>query len=157
MGPAGGVVIVVGGCIFCEIVRGSKPAYFVYRGHGVSVFLDIYPVEKGHLLVVPDDHYEAIHDAPPRVVARVYAAAAALARIYRVHLGAPGVNVIANSGRAAGQEVFHFHVHVIPRWRGGGWRRLLQRHYLTREEAEEVVSMLKPHISIVDEYVSSIP
>ncbi len=144
------------GCVFCAILEGRLPAYYVYRGRGVAVFLDIYPVEEGHLLVVPEEHYESIHDAPPEVVARVYLAAAALARIYREKLGAPGVNVFTNSGRAAGQEVFHFHVHVIPRWKGGGWRRLLERHRLTEEEAERVLEKLKPHTHIIDEYLDTL-
>jgi len=143
-------------CIFCGIVRGELPAYMVYHDKGVAVFLDIYPVEKGHLLVVPDSHYESIHDSPPCTVARVYAAAAALARIYRERLGAPGVNVFTNSGRAAGQEVFHFHVHVIPRWSGGGFMRLLSRHRLTPGEAEEVVAMLRPHVALIGEYLDAL-
>jgi len=143
------------GCVFCEIVRGERPAYMVYNDRGVAVFLDIFPVEKGHLLVVPTEHFEAVHDAPPSVVARVYTTAAALARIYRERLGAPGVNIFTNSGRAAGQEVFHFHVHVIPRWEGGGFRRLLQRHRLTEEEAREVLEMLGPHVGLIDEYLDS--
>jgi len=144
-------------CVFCRILAGELPAYFVYRGRGVAVFLDIYPVSEGHVLVVPEEHYEGAHDAPPRVAARVFAAASALARVYRVELGAPGVNIITNSGRAAGQEVFHFHVHVIPRWRGGGWRALLSgRHPLTEEEAERVLSRLKPHAHIIDEYLAAL-
>ncbi len=144
------------GCIFCMILEGALPAYFVYRGRGVAVFLDKYPVEKGHLLVVPEDHYDAASQAPPVVVARVFAAAAALARIYREKLGAPGVNVVTNDGRAAGQEIFHFHVHVIPRWRGGGWRSLTYRHALTEEEAREVLEMLRPHVGLVEEYLSAL-
>ncbi|MCE4627622.1 MAG: HIT family protein [Desulfurococcales archaeon] len=136
-------------CIFCRIAKGEAPAYKVYEDEVSLVFLDIFPVEKGHLLVTSREHYEAVHNAPPRVVAHVFTVAAALAKIYRDILGAPGVNIVTNSGRAAGQEVFHFHVHVIPRWRGGGWRRLVERHVLTEEEAREVLGMLKPHIGIV--------
>ncbi|MCE4619623.1 MAG: HIT family protein [Desulfurococcales archaeon] len=142
-----------GGCIFCNIARGEAPAHIVYEDDSVAVFLDIYPVEKGHLLVIPRSHYESVADAPPRVAARVFATAAALARLYREALGAPGVNVVANSGRPAGQEVFHFHVHVIPRWRGGGWRTLFMRHRLTEDEAREVLEMWRPLRGSIGEYV----
>jgi len=73
-----------GDCIFCGIIRGELPSYIVYRGHGVTVFLDKYPVSKGHLLVVPDNHYESIHNTPPLVACKVWAVASAIARFYRI-------------------------------------------------------------------------
>ncbi len=136
------------GCIFCDIVAGRAESYQVYRGHGVVVILDKYPVSKGHLLVIPEEHYEAVQDTPPRILAKAWVTASALAHIYRKKLGAPGAKVLTNSGRIAGQVIFHFHVHVIPYW-GEGWGR----HTLTREEAEEVLEMLKPYISVVEEYL----
>ncbi|MCE4610197.1 MAG: HIT family protein [Desulfurococcales archaeon] len=143
-------------CVFCRIVRDEAPAYFVYRGHGVSVFLDIYPVETGHMLIVPDEHFESLHDTPPRVAAKLFAVAAALVRILRNELGAPGVNVITNSGRPAGQEVFHVHVHVIPRWQDGGWRRLVSRHRLTEVEALDFINRIKPYTGIIEEYLNDV-
>ncbi|MEB3774622.1 MAG: HIT domain-containing protein, partial [Desulfurococcales archaeon] len=101
-------------CIFCAILEGVENAYFVYRRHGLAVILDKYPASKGHLLVIPEEHHEAVQDTPPKLLARAWVAASALAHIYRVRLGAPGVNVLTNSGRIAGQVIFHFHVHVIP-------------------------------------------
>ncbi|MCE4600376.1 MAG: HIT family protein [Desulfurococcales archaeon] len=143
-------------CVFCRIVRGEIPAYTVYKDDDVTVFLDIYPVDKGHLLVVSNTHYESAEEAPPETAAKVFAVATAFARIYRVRLGAPGVNILTNSGRHAGQEIFHFHVHVIPRWRGGGWRALLARHRLTEDEAREVLGLLEQHLDIVKEYASRV-
>ena len=144
-------------CIFCRILKGELTAYFVYRGNGKAVFLDKYPVTKGHILVVPEEHYESVHNTPPCTAARVWIAASAYARFYREKLGALGVNLITNSGRAAGQEVFHFHVHVIPRW---DYRRLSGllsgRHMLTEEEAREVAEMLKGSEHLVDEYLESL-
>ena len=142
-------------CVFCRIVRGEEESYTVYKGNGVQVILDKYPVSKGHLLVLSEEHYEGVQEAPPEVLARVWVVASALARIYRVHLGAPGVNIVTNSGATAGQVIFHFHVHVIPRWSQvrGFWSG---RHELDRKEAEEVVGMLKPHITLVEEYLISL-
>ncbi len=144
-------------CIFCRILGGSLPAYFVYRRRGVAVFLDKYPVSKGHLLVVPEEHYESVHDTPPCAAAKVWAAASAYARFYREKLGALGVNVVTNSGRAAGQEVFHFHVHVIPRWGYARGRGMFGgRHELTEEEAEEVSRMLEGSEGLVDSYLDAV-
>jgi len=137
-------------CIFCKIVRGEADAYIVYRGHGVTAFLDKFPVSKGHLLVVPDEHYESIHDTPLAKACRVWAVASAIAKYYRVKLGAPGVNLLTNSGSYAGQVIFHFHVHVIPRW--GPMRGFFAgRHSLTEEEAREVMGMLEGVGSFVEE------
>lgn len=145
----------MGSCVFCRIASREAPAYLVYQDDDLSIILDIYPVEKGHLLVISNNHYESIHDTSPSIVSKAFRAAAALARIYREYLNAPGVNVFTNSGRAAGQEVFHFHIHVIPRWRGGGWRTLTVRHRLTMEEAREVLEMLKPYTYLIEEYLNS--
>lgn len=141
-------------CVFCRIVRGEEGSYTVYKGGGVQVILDKYPVSKGHLLVLSEDHYEGVQEAPPEVLVRVWLVASALARIYRVNLGAPGVNIVTNSGSTAGQVIFHFHVHVIPRWTQpkGFWSG---RHELSDEEAKEVLEMLKPHLTVIDEYLLS--
>jgi len=125
----------------------------VYRGGGVAVILDKYPVSRGHLLVLTEKHYESIHDADPRDAVKAWAVASALARVYRRELGARGVNVVANSGRPAGQVVFHFHIHVIPRWSRdyeGFWSG---RHVLTEDEARSVVESLKPHMGFIEEYL----
>jgi len=105
------------------------------------------------LLVISRDHYESVDSAPPEAVSRAFLVAAAVTRYLRERLGAPGVNVVTNSGAQAGQVVFHFHVHVIPRWRdcpppifsdeGVDVSRVARRHRLTEEEAREVLSGLR--------------
>ncbi|MDM7274524.1 MAG: HIT domain-containing protein [Thermoprotei archaeon] len=141
--------------MFCRILQGLEEGYILYRGNGVAVILDKYPVSKGHLLVLSEEHHEGVQDAPPSVLARVWITASALAKVYRVELKAPGVNVVANSGGAAGQVIYHFHVHVIPRWESmrGFWSG---RRVLGGDEAREVLEMLKPHITIVEEYMESL-
>ncbi|MEM0366337.1 MAG: HIT domain-containing protein [Acidilobaceae archaeon] len=142
-------------CIFCDIVRGVEKAYTLYRSNGILVILDKYPVSKGHLLVLSEDHYESVHEAPPEVTAKVWLTASALARIFRVNLKAPGVNIITNSGATAGQEIYHFHVHVIPRWEP--LRRFWSnRHTLTEEEAREVIDTIKDHTILIDEYLQAL-
>jgi Diadenosine tetraphosphate (Ap4A) hydrolase and other HIT family hydrolases len=142
-------------CVFCRIIRGEEESHTIYKGEGVQVILDKYPVSKGHLLVLSEEHYEGVHEAPPEVLMKVWVVASALARIYRVNLGAPGVNIVTNSGTTAGQIIFHFHVHVIPRWSQvrGFWSG---RRELGREEAMEVLDMVKPHITLIEEYLISL-
>lgn len=140
-------------CVFCRIVSGLEGSYRVYEDRDVVVILDKYPVSKGHLLVITKEHYESIHDAQPRIATKALTVASALARIYRVELGASGVNIVVNSGRSAGQEIFHFHIHVIPRWSDTHslWGN---RHMLTHEEADEVLRKLAPYTRYIEEYVS---
>jgi len=138
---------------FCRIARGEETAYVAYSDDEVMVILDRSPICRGHLLVISRDHYEGVDSAPPEVVSRAFLVAAAVARYLRERLGAPGVNVVTNSGAQAGQVVFHFHVHVIPRWRdcpppifsdeGVDVSRVARRHRLTEEEAREVLSGLR--------------
>ncbi len=140
-------------CIFCKILRDEAEGYFIYRGNGIAVILDKYPVSKGHLLVITEKHYDAVQDADPRDALRAWAVASALAGIYRRELKAPGVNLVTNSGRPAGQVIFHFHIHVIPRWSyeyKGFWAG---RHALTEEEAADVLELLKPYTGQIDEYL----
>ena len=102
---------------FCRIVRGEERAYVAYSDDDTIVMLDRSPICRGHLLVISRGHYEGVDSAPPEVVSRAFLVAAAVARYLRERLGAPGVNVVTNSGAQAGQVVLHLHVHVIPRWR----------------------------------------
>ena len=104
-------------CIFCQIVDGAAPASFVYRDDLVSAFLDIRPVTPGHLLVIPNEHVVHTHDLPDAIANAAFTVARRLARILRETdaVRADGVNLFAADGEAAGQEVFHAHLHVIPR------------------------------------------
>lgn len=130
-------------CIFCSIIEGRLESYRVYEDDRVLVILDKYPASKGHLLVLTKRHYESIHDADYKDVARVFVVASALARVYRFALRAPGVRVVVNSGKPAGQEIFHLHVHVIPYWPGP---ERIPRKIIDDSEAGEVLAMLKPHV-----------
>jgi histidine triad (HIT) family protein len=108
-------------CILCDIVRGDAPASFVDRDDLVSAFLDIRPVHRGHTLVVPNDHTELIGDVPEAVRDRLFRVGVDIAgAIRRAGLGAEGIDLFLADGEAAGQEVPHAHLHVLPRSRGDG-------------------------------------
>ncbi len=87
----------------------------------VVAFMDIQPVNAGHVLVVPRDHFEGIEDIPHGLAMHLFEVAMELAPVVKQVAGAAGLNVVVNSGAAAGQDVFHYHVHVIPRRAGDGF------------------------------------
>lgn len=142
-------------CIFCRIADGAAPAYVVYEDKYVLAILDKYPVSEGHTLVITRDHYTNVTDAPLRVSVHAFRVASALAKIFKWKLGALGVNIISNAGRAAYQEVMHFHIHVIPRWESRG-PLFSGRHELTREEASRVLARLSPHMDLLRELVEGL-
>jgi histidine triad (HIT) family protein len=110
------------GCVLCAIVAGEEPASFVHRDGLVSAFLDIRPINPGHLLVVPNEHVERTRDLPSPLLARVFEVASALARSFPADgIRSEGTNLLAADGAAAGQTVFHAHVHVVPRYPGDGF------------------------------------
>ncbi len=105
-------------CIFCAIVAGELPATVVASDERAIAFMDINPATRGHVLVIPRAHSQDIHDIAAEDLAAVIALAQLVAGRARRQLGAEGVNLMHSAGRAAWQTVFHFHIHVIPRYDG---------------------------------------
>jgi histidine triad (HIT) family protein len=103
-------------CIFCKIVAGEIPSTRVHEDDRTVAFMDVNPGARGHLLVVPIAHAADIHDIGDDDLAAVARSVRTMAGRLRDGLGADGVNVIQNNGRAAWQTVFHYHVHVLPRY-----------------------------------------
>lgn len=105
-------------CIFCKIVAGELPATVIDEDERTVSFMDINPATRGHLLVVPRCHARDLISIDPGELAAVSASAQRMAKRAKERLGADGVNVINSCGSAAWQTVFHFHLHVIPRYEG---------------------------------------
>ncbi|TCD45657.1 HIT family protein [Streptococcus sp. X16XC17] len=103
-------------CIFCQIIQGQIPASKVYEDEQVLAFLDITQVTKGHTLVVPKKHARNILDMNEETASALFAKVPAIARRLKDQLGAKGINVINNNEEAAGQTVFHTHIHLLPRY-----------------------------------------
>ena len=108
-------------CIFCDIIRGAGEVSVCYEDAHALAFMDIQPVNPGHVLVAPKVHYESLLDLPPETASQLYAVVARLAPIIQKATNAEGMNIIVSSGAAAGQDVYHFHIHVIPRRPGDGF------------------------------------
>jgi histidine triad (HIT) family protein len=109
-------------CIFCKIIAGDLPATVVHEDDRTVAFMDINPSVQGHALVVPRTHSTDLYDISPEDLFACMRTAKTLARNALDRLAAEGVNILQNTGRAAGQVVFHFHVHVIPRYSNDGLR-----------------------------------
>ena len=105
-------------CLFCAIVAGELPATVIASDERAIAIMDINPATRGHALVIPRAHSQDIHDIGAEDLAAVIALAQLVAGRARRHLGAEGVNLMHSAGRAAWQTVFHFHIHVIPRYGG---------------------------------------
>ena len=106
-------------CIFCKIAGGEIPSSTVYEDEDFRVILDLGPASKGHALILPKQHYKDLCELDEAIAAKVMPLAAKIGKAMKKSLGCAGFNVVQNNGTEAGQTVFHFHMHVIPRYEGG--------------------------------------
>jgi histidine triad (HIT) family protein len=136
---------VTNGCIFCLIVAGDAPASVVHDDGVVVAFMDLYPVTPGHTLVVPKAHSLGLRDLPDDIGARMWAVARRVAQaLDRSPLRSDGVNLFLADGEAAGQDVFHTHLHVIPRYAGDGFVV-----HGTRREIDPTRTELDDHAELI--------
>ncbi|MCG9129624.1 HIT family protein [Candidatus Poribacteria bacterium] len=103
-------------CIFCAIVEGKIPSAKVLEDEHVFAFMDIAPANPGHLLIIPKEHYRNIFDMPAEIGSKIMEAAIPLATAINDALNPDGLNLFQSNEPAAFQSVFHFHLHLIPRW-----------------------------------------
>jgi histidine triad (HIT) family protein len=108
-------------CIFCNLIYGAGEASICYEDADSIACMDIQPVNAGHILVVPKEHFESLNDVPSTLAMHLFGVALRLAPIVRRVTGCEDLNIVVNSGEAAGQNVFHYHVHLIPRKAGDGF------------------------------------
>lgn len=108
-------------CIFCDLIHGAGEASICYEDANAIAFMDIQPVNLGHVLVVPREHYESLNDIPAELALKLFDVALHLSPIVQHAGGYDDMNIVVNSGEAAGQNVFHYHVHLIPRRQGDGF------------------------------------
>lgn len=105
-------------CIFCKIIAGEIPSATIYENDEFKVILDRFPSGEGHALILPKNHVPNVFEIDPAQAGRAYALAAKLARAMKEVLGFTDMNILQNNGPIAGQTVFHFHIHLIPRREG---------------------------------------
>ena len=130
-------------CIFCKIIAGEIPSYTIYEDEEFKVFLDISPASKGHALIVPKAHYANLYDIDEEVAARAMKLAKKLATRMTKVFGCEGFNLLQNNNETAGQTVFHFHMHVIPRFSNDNQNIGWKPGQPTAEELDAIAEELK--------------
>ena len=133
-------------CIFCKIIRGELPCTKVYESKELVAFMDINPMNKGHVLIVPRQHAETLFDLDNSIAEPVFRAMREIGRAIMIATGADGLNVIQNNGEAAWQQVPHVHWHLIPRFRGDGYKPWGQKKYDTLEEMQDLASCIQKQL-----------
>jgi len=105
-------------CIFCRIAQKQVPASLIYEDDKALAFLDIRPLSEGHTLVIPKAHYETVFDIPQELITYLHGITKKVALAVKKATEADGISIIQQNGEAAGQEICHLHVHIIPRYEG---------------------------------------
>ena len=103
-------------CIFCKIANGEIPSATVYEDSVCRVILGVNPANKGHALIIPKEHFDDIYSIDAETAAKIFTIATEVAKAQKAELNPDGLNILQNNGEAAGQTVFHFHMHLVPRY-----------------------------------------
>ena len=106
-------------CIFCKIAAGEIPSSTIYEDSDVRVILDLGPASRGHALILPKEHYDDVCSLDEKLAGKLLPLAARIGQAMKKSLGCTGFNLVQNNGKSAGQTVFHFHMHIIPRYDNG--------------------------------------
>lgn len=126
-------------CIFCKIAAGEIPSTTLYEDQDFRVILDLGPASKGHALILPKEHYANIYEIPDELASKAIILAKKMAGIMTRALNCDGFNIVQNNGEPAGQTVFHFHVHLIPRYEDDQVGLTWNPGSLTEEDKEKVL------------------
>ena len=129
-------------CVFCKIAGGEIPSTTLYEDEDFRVILDLGPATRGHALLLPKEHYRDLFELDDETAAKVLVKAKRIAGRMKKALGADGFNLVQNNGEAAGQTVFHFHLHLIPRYKDDKAGITWKPGSVSPEEREELVNLL---------------
>ncbi|HCM12260.1 MAG TPA: HIT family protein, partial [Lachnospiraceae bacterium] len=102
-------------CVFCKIIAGEIPSATIYEDEDFKVIMDISPAAKGHAILLPKKHFANLYEMDDTIASKVLIVARKVATAMKEELGCAGLNLVQNNGEVAGQTVFHFHMHLIPR------------------------------------------
>jgi histidine triad (HIT) family protein len=130
-------------CIFCQIVEKKIPSQILFENDTNLAFLDIFPISKGHTIVIPKNHYNNLEDIPVNELADLFEIVKNISNIIYKKLKIDGYNILQNNFSAAGQVINHFHVHIIPRSRKDGkFRLIIPREQSREEELKQVLKAI---------------
>ncbi len=125
-------------CIFCKIANGEIPSRTLYEDNDFRVILDLAPATKGHALILPKNHYKNLYEIEEETAAKVMPLAKKMAVEITQKLGCDGFNLMQNNNEIAGQTVFHFHMHLIPRYNNDNQNLVMKPRQATDEELDAV-------------------
>jgi len=131
-------------CIFCKIARGQAPAYKVYEDEHTFAFLDIHPATEFHTLVIPKAHYVNVLDITPEAFSQVMTTVKKIVDLYRETLSLENLQLIHSAGQDGQQDVFHLHVHIVPRSAEDGQNVIWKTHPEWREKFDDMLKKLQP-------------
>jgi len=134
-------------CVFCQIVKGEIPSEKIYEDDRIFAFLDINPINKGHTLVIPKEHYKDLSSTPDYILQELAIATARLAQAVKKGVGADAFNLRLSNGRIAGQVVPHVHFHIIPRFKDDSLKDWPRKEY-KEGEMEEVARVIREQVPI---------
>ncbi len=132
-------------CIFCKIANGEIPSATLYEDDDFRVILDLGPASKGHALILPKEHYPNLYELPDEIACKVMVLAKKMITKLTGILNCDGYNVVQNNGETAGQTVFHFHVHLIPRYKGDQVGLSWKMGTLSDEDKDEILEKIKKY------------
>ena len=133
-------------CIFCDILDGKRDGHFLYKDEHHVSFLDRYPIDGGHSLVIPKEHHERITDMTPEAVGNLFSVVPKIAKAILEATGADAFSLAQNNGKAAKQIIPHVHVHIIPRYKSKGtiWTK---RQIPSDEELSELAEKVRAKLT----------
>ena len=134
-------------CIFCIIANGDIPSKTLYEDEDFRVILDLGPATKGHALILPKEHADNLYELPDETASKVFVLAKKLAIKMKEKLNCDGLNIVQNNGEVAGQTVFHFHMHLIPRYKGDQVGITWHPGELSDADKEEILLKVKEQLS----------
>jgi histidine triad (HIT) family protein len=130
-------------CLFCKIAAGEIPAEKIYEDSGAIAFLDINPINPGHTLIIPKEHYRNIFEMPDETLSQIAPLVKKISEALKESLDADGINIGMNNEPAAGQEVFHAHIHIMPRYENDGYKMWHGKPYKDKDEIKVVASKIE--------------
>ena len=133
-------------CVFCKIAKKESGASIVFEDEKTMAFMDIRPVSDGHVLVIPKEHYQDIFDINEDLICQVHKTAKKIAVGVKRAVNSDGISIVQQNGRAAGQVIFHLHVHIIPRTEGQGRFHSRDVTNADRKNLDKIASRIKENI-----------
>ena len=134
-------------CIFCKIIKGKSPCWKVYEDDFVIAIFDAYPASEYHTLVIPKKHFKDLYDIDEEYLKKIIVACKKISKLYKKYLNITDINLIHGSGKNAQQDIFHFHMHIVPRHKGDKY----QLYYTPQRDISKRFDKLLKKLKQLDE------